>query len=118
MKVKKVIVEIRPLKESLREFAEVFGKVKRGEKVVPKQKVSFNDIEGFRKFFSEKRMELLKVIKHRKPKSIYQLAKFVDRGYKNVYDDVELLEGLGLVTREKDNSVEVDFNKLQIDVPV
>ncbi len=117
MKIKKIIVEIKPLKESLKEFAEVFGKVKKGEKVIATKGVGFSSVDSFRKFFSRRRMELLSVIKHKKPKSIYQLAKLLDRGYKNVYDDVELLEELGLIIKENHN-MDVDFNKLCIEVAV
>lgn len=117
MKIKKVIIEIKPLDESLKEFAEVFGKIKRGENVSKKKSVGFSDVETFRKFFSVKRMELLKVIKHEKPKSIYQLAKLTNREYKNVYDDVELLERLGLITKEN-HHVGVDFSKLSIEIAV
>ena len=62
-------------------------------------------------------MELLHAIKHNKPKSIYELAKITKREYKNVYDDVELLFRLGLITKEK-NKVDVDFTKLSIEVVV
>ena len=91
MRIKKVIVEIRPLKETLKEFAEVFGKVKRNEEVTPKRGVGFSDVDSFRRFFSKKRLELLSVIKHQKPKSVYELTKITNRDYKNVHDDVELL---------------------------
>lgn len=117
MKIKNIIVEIRPLENTLKEFAEVFGKVKNDEKVSRKRGVGFSSIEDFRKFFSKKRMELLSVIKHKKPKSIYELAKITNRGYKNVYDDVELLEQLGLITREN-HSVDVEFSKLRVEVAV
>jgi len=117
MKIKKIIIEIKPLKETLKGFAGVFGKVKKGEKVIPTAGVSFSNVDSFRKFFSKKRMELLSVIKHRQPKSIYQLAKFLNREYKNVYDDVGLLEELGLITKEN-HSVEVDFNKLCVEIAV
>lgn len=117
MKIKKVIVEIRPLKESLKEFAEVFGKAKRSEAVIPKRGVGFSNVDSFRKFFSRKRLELLSVIKHQKPKSIYGLAKLVNRGYKNVHDDVKLLEELGLITRE-DKNIHVEFSKLQVELAV
>src|SRR3989338_7683951 len=98
MKIKKVIVEIRPLKESLKEFAEVFGKLRDREKVISKNGVGFSDVNSFRRFFSEKRMELLSIIKHKKPKSIYALAKIAKREYKNVHNDVKLFEELGLIT--------------------
>jgi len=116
MKIKKIIVEIKPLKEALKDFSRTYGKIKKG-KLIKRNSVGFTDVSSFRRFFSEKRMELLSVVKHRKPKSIYQLASFLDREYKNVYDDVELLEELGLVTRE-DHGVEVEFNKLNIEIAV
>lgn len=117
MKIKKVIVEIKPLKEELKEFAKVFGKVKKEEKTIPKRSVGFSNVDSFRSFFSKKRMELLHAIKHKKPKSVYQLAKLLNREYKNVYDDVKLLEELGLITKEN-HTVEVDFNKLCIEVAI
>ena len=98
-------------------MAWVFGKIKRNEKVIPKHKVSFSDVNSFRSFFSKKRMELLSIIKHKKPKSVYQLAKFANREYKNVYDDVELLERLGLIFKEE-NNVNVDFDKLSVEIAV
>ena len=117
MKIKRIIIEIRPLKESLKEFAETFGKVKRKEKITHKYGIGFSNIASFRKFFSKRRIELLHIVKHRKPKSIYQLAKLVDRRYKNVYDDVKLLEKLDLITR-KNHRVGVDFNKLSVELEV
>ena len=117
MKVQNVIVEIKPTKEALKEFAEVFGKVKRGEAVKPKRSIGFSNVEGFRKFFSERRMQLLSVIKHHKPRSIYHLAQLTKRQYKNVYDDVKLLEDLGLVNQEKQR-LSVDFTKLNVELKV
>ncbi len=117
MKIKNVVVEIRSLKDTLKEFAEVFGKAKNDGNVTPKRGVGFSSIEDFRKFFSKRRMELLSVIKHKKPKSIYELAKITNREYKNVYEDVELLEQLGLITKEN-HHVDVEFNKLRVEVVV
>ena len=117
MKIKKVVVEIRPLKDTLKEFAETYGILKKGKDVNPKHGLGFSDVDMFRKFFSRKRLELLSTIKHEKPKSIYQLAQISHREYKNVYDDVKLFEELGLVVLDK-QSVDVDFNKLFIEVSV
>ncbi len=52
MKIKKIIVEIKPLKETLKEFAETYGRLKKGNKLVPKKSLAFSDINTFRKFFS------------------------------------------------------------------
>ena len=117
MKIKNIVIEIRPLKDTLKEFAEVFGKIKNDEKVIPKRGLGFSNVEDFRKFFSKKRMELLSIIKQRKPKSVYELAKISKRAYKNVYDDIALLDQLGLITREN-HHVDVEFNKLHIEIAV
>ena len=117
MKVKKIIIEIKSVKDALKEFAEVFEKVKKEERVIQKKGVGFSDVNSFRRFFSERRMELLKVIKHKNPKSIYQLAKLTKREYKNVYEDVEILEELGLITRDN-HKVGVEFNKLSVEIAV
>jgi predicted transcriptional regulator len=42
-------------------------------------------------------MELLHLIRERRPKSIYQLAKISGRDFKNVHADVALLKQYGLV---------------------
>jgi predicted transcriptional regulator len=43
------------------------------------------------------RLELLNMIRHQKPKSIQELARFVARDFKNVYQDVKLLAQFGLI---------------------
>lgn len=117
MKIKKIIVEIKPLKETLKEFAETYSKLKKGHKIASKKSLSFSDVDTFRQFFSRKRMELLKLIKHASPGSIYKLAQLSDREYKNVHDDVTLLQKLGLVTKNADN-IKVEFDKLLVEVEV
>src|SRR3989338_3649711 len=115
MKIKKIVVEIKPLKETLKEFAEIYGKLKKGHKIASKRALAFSDVDTFRQFFSQKRMELLKLIKHESPGSIYKLAQLSDREYKNVHDDVALLEKLGLVTK-KEHNLKVEFDKLLVEV--
>lgn len=117
MRLKKIIIGIKPLKEALKDFAIHYGKIKNGKKVIKKESIGFSNVNSFRRFFSQKRMELLSVIKQQKPKSIYKLAKILNRQYKNVHEDVELLEELGLITREN-HGVEVGYNKLLVEIAV
>jgi predicted transcriptional regulator len=117
MKTKRFVVAIRPLHESLHEFAHTLEAARKGKRVISTNGVSFSDVETFRKFFSKKRMELLGVIKKESPRSVYQLAHLVGRGYKNVHDDVDFFKELGLVGSEK-NSVNLKFSKLCIEVEV
>jgi len=59
--------------------------------------IILTNLETISKVFSKTRMEILRAIIHQKPKSIYELAKWVDRDFKNVHTDVKLLADIGLV---------------------
>ena len=50
---------------------------------------------------SEKRLELLRTVKHRKPDSVYELAKLLGRPLRAVQYDVKVLSELGLIELEK-----------------
>jgi len=58
------------------------------------------DFEGLamlRKLLSNEKARLLNVLKKKKPKSIYELAKMLNRDFKSVSDDVKLLEKFGFL---------------------
>ena len=100
MKVKNIKVEIKPLKEVLKETAEVMEKVKKG-KSLNKKGLSFGSVKSFREFFTPKRIELLRVIKHKQPKSVYELAKLTKREIKSVVVDLDVLVKCGLLDTKK-----------------
>lgn len=102
MRVKKVTIEITDKQKIYHEFKTMAAAVMRGEKVRPKEVISFANIEVFRRFFTENRLNLLKVIKKEKPESIYTLAKLVKRDFKNVHQDLQILKDFGLVELTKD----------------
>ncbi len=122
MKVKNVVINVRSLKSVLREAAEVMGKVKRGEKVIPKSGIGFESIDALRRVLTKKRLEMLKVIKKKSPNSVYELAKILGRDLKSVNTDLQVLEEYWLVTLEKSEEgrakvkPEVSFDKLSIEI--
>ena len=95
MKVKKI--KIKSLEESLKDFQTVYHNVKQKKAVRKKGGVFFASINAVRKVLTENRIELLKVIKQKKPASLYELAKLANRDLKNISQDIEFLENLGLV---------------------
>ncbi|MAG08164.1 hypothetical protein CMO89_01720 [Candidatus Woesearchaeota archaeon] len=101
MKIKNIIVEIKPLKDVLKEAAGVMEEIKKGRPVKPKEGLSFGSVESFREFFTPRRIELLKVIKHKQPGSIYKLAKLTNRDFKSVAVDINILEKYGLIDTKK-----------------
>lgn len=63
--------------------------------------VTFTSLDQMRSVLTEKRLELLRIIRRTEPESIYGLAQAVDRSPANVNQDIQLLNDLGLVTLER-----------------
>ena len=66
----------------------------------PKNSKKGYDFEGLlalRQLLSNEKARILHVIKTQNPKSIYDLAKKLGRGFKSVNDDIKLLERFGFI---------------------
>lgn len=125
MKIRKIEIGIKPLKESLHEFAAVWDKLQRGEKVEKRSGIYFESIDAMRKVLTNKRLTILKVIKEEEPNSVYALAKLLGRDLKNVNQDLKMLVDIGLVTVEpvKDDNKKrivphVEYDKILLEIPV
>src|SRR3989344_329194 len=93
-------------------------------KKLSEDSISFQSLDQLRKFLTHKRLELLRVIRHKKPKSVYELAKFVDRTPENVNTDIKLLKQLGFVETTKVKEVrnklmpEVSYDRMTLEINV
>lgn len=103
MRVKRI--KIKPLKESLQDFAKAYQRVAQGKPVRKKGGTFFASIDAVRKVLTENRIQLLKIIKQERPQSLYELAKLAHRDLKNVTQDIVFLEDLGLVDLRKPNGI-------------
>ena len=101
MKLKKVRIGIKGVKEALDDFARTAEAIERGEKVKKEKGVYFESIEGFRKALTSKRLELLHLIKEKRPKSLQELSRLAKRDIKSVITDIAILESLDLVDVER-----------------
>jgi len=90
------------LKSILAETVKKGEAIERGEKLKPVKEpdIYFTSFEAFRKAITPKRLELLHIIKARKPTSINELARMAGRDVKNIADDVKYLEQVGLVEKK------------------
>jgi len=103
MKVKKVKMGIRSTDDALREAAETMKRVAEGKKVSPKgHRLFFTSPEALRRFLTPKRLELIRLVRKRRPSSINQLAALARRDFKRVYEDIMSLSEAGLVDLAKD----------------
>jgi predicted transcriptional regulator len=124
MKVKKIAIGIKGLAESLKDFADTWKKLAAGRKVKREEGIYFDSIDTMRSVLTNNRLLILKTIRERKPGSVYELAKMLDRDLKNVNQDLKLLSEIGLVTLEKTEADKkrvvphVDYGKILLEIPV
>ncbi len=104
MKVQKIKVQIKSLDEALDDFMSVAKRIKSGEKVKPQKGTYVADVETARSLFTEGRMKIIQTLKSKNPASIYALAKLLKRDFKNVYDDVNFLNQLGIIGIEESST--------------
>ena len=62
-----------------------------------KEEYDFSGVAMLKQILSNEKARILHTIKTRKPKSVYELAKILGRGFKTVNDDIKLLERFGLI---------------------
>jgi predicted transcriptional regulator len=103
MRIKKIKIGIKDLKSILHDVVETGEAIEQGKRLKPvkKPKIYFTSLEALRKALTPKRLELLHIIKTRKPSSINELARFAKRDIKNVADDLKYLGQIGLIEREE-----------------
>ncbi len=114
MKVKRVVVESL---EGL--FSEIKELLHEGEGKI--EFVSVGSIEELNHILTPQRKRLLDIVRRHKPSSIRELAKMLDRDYKNVYDDVVFLEKVGFLRLERKGRKlvpVVDYDVIDIEVKI
>lgn len=124
MKLKQVKITVKNRTQALKNFAEMLQRARKGEDITPHYEVSFENIEALRKVLTEKRLELLHVIKEQSPDSIYELAQLVDRDINSVKDDIHILEELGFISLEEIHEARrrvrplLEFDRIQVEIAV
>jgi predicted transcriptional regulator len=124
MKVKKIDIGIKGLKESLKDFADTWKALERGNNIKKQEGIYFDSIDAMKAVLTNHRLLILKTIREYKPKSIYELAKILRRDLKNVRQDLRLLSEVGLVifketeTDKRRIMPEVNYAKILLEIQV
>lgn len=97
------VLEIRvgPPRDALDRFEATWNRVADREKIRPLYVLSTGDLPLLLKNLSPARWALLENLRKAGPCSIYELARRLERDYKNVHTDVTRLMGLGLIERNE-----------------
>jgi predicted transcriptional regulator len=102
----------------------LFEKVKEGKiNDSEPHKIVSRTTEDIGKILTRERIRLLHIIREKKPESISELARILNRKESNVHNDLTFLEGIGLLEIKKGkNHVKkvpvVDYDALHITVPL
>jgi predicted transcriptional regulator len=80
---------------------EILTAVKTDKPQVHLHEISFNNLEDIMNEAVSPRPKLFACLVEKKPESLYQLAKILNRNYANVYKDVQNLVAMGVIRLEK-----------------
>ena len=129
--LKSIKIKFRSLKDFHEEVLVAMKELDKGSKKLktksdPKDIVYFESMLDFQNFFTAQKIELLAIIKHVKPKTIYELANLADRQFPAVLRDVKSLAGYRFLELIENNDgrksvcpkLYFDYDEIEIDIPV
>jgi len=102
--------------DALDRFEAAWNRVQEGRAMRPLEVLSFADLPSLLRTLSPARWDLLRRLHDEGPLSIYELAKRLERDYKNVHTDVTQLAAIGLIARQEDGRVAVAWDLLRVEL--
>ena len=109
-------IRIGAAADALDRFEAAWNRVQEGRAMRPLEVLSFADLPSLLRTLSPARWVLLQKLHSEGPLSIYELAKRLERDYKNVHTDVTQLAGIGLIERRADGLVAVAWDLLRAEL--
>jgi predicted transcriptional regulator len=110
---KTIELRIGPAADALDRFESAWNRAAARRPIRTLQVLTLPDLPLVLKTLSPARWALLAVLRAAGPVSIYELARRLERDYKNVHTDVTQLAALGLISRVNDNRVTVPWDVLR-----
>ncbi|MGH8102859.1 MAG: DNA-binding protein [Chthoniobacterales bacterium] len=108
--MKTVILDIRPLSDTLSDFSKTWKSRKASQ-----PRIRFESPEVLFKLLSGKRWELLQVLTGAGPVTIREAARRAKRDIKAVHGDMRALLNAGILQNTPDGRIVLPFDKLRID---
>ena len=119
MSAKKRILNVKvgeSVKQAGARAAATLKAIQRGERTAPYFGVSFGEIGQMLAAFTPKRWELIAMLREAGPLSVAELARRLERNYKNVHTDVAQLIEWMAVERGDDGLVRVPWSEIVVDM--
>ena len=116
MNITEFVIEIRSKSDFLADIRADLKRIEAGTKEEePVERVYFESIDAANRFLTPKRVELLQQLHDHGPFNTHELAKLLQRDYKNVRQDVLTLEEIGLIVR-KERSLTAPWGKITMEL--
>mgnify|MGYP001435468165 CR=1 FL=1 len=106
-------IRVGPAADALDRFEAAWNRRAEGGSFKTLHVLTLPDLPRLTKTLSPARWALLEMLRRDGPMSIYELARRLQRNYKNVHTDVTQLAALGLIGRASDNRVLVPWEVLR-----
>ena len=97
MALRTIQIKLKSIDNALDDAIQTMKDIARRKPVKKIRGEYFENLEAARSVLTEARLFLLRLIRKHKPASVSELARIANRDFKRVYEDVELLQGLGLI---------------------
>jgi len=116
LRAKVLEIRVGPPADALDRFEAAWNRVAEGRKVSPLRILTLQDLPSFTRTLTPARWVILEKLKNEGPCSIYELAKRLERNYKNVHTDVTVLTRLGMIERNDDAEVGVTWDVVRAEL--
>jgi predicted transcriptional regulator len=112
------LLEIRVSRpgDALDRFEAAWNRAAEGQSFRPFRILSFADLPLLLKTLTPARWGLLERLAAEGPISVYQLARRLERDYKNVHTDVAALVALGLIHKKQRSEVAVTWDAVRAEL--
>lgn len=104
------------IEESLRRAAQTIKAIERGQQPEPYFSVGFENIGQMLSIFTPKRWEMIGILRSSGPLTVAELARRLDRNYKNVHGDVRNLMEWMAIERDEEGRVFVPWSEIIVDM--
>ena len=102
--------------DALDRFEAAWNRTREGGKPVPLEVLTLPDLPALIKTLTPARWALLERLRAEGPLSVYELARRLERDYKNVHTDVKRLVELGLIERRDEALVAVAWDAVRAEL--
>jgi predicted transcriptional regulator len=104
------------IQSSLALAQQVLERLELGEEPAPYFGVGFKNVSQMLSVFTPKRWDLLAVLREHGAMSIAELARTLQRDYKNVHNDVERLMEWLAIERDANGKIFTPYSEIVVDV--